>query len=410
MNTNNEYIILMTASLKRDFEFFSKEVWPSSVEELKSYREKLGKSDFSVIVKIEDGRFWAYIEKIPSEKQDHQGRPMYYIVTAQGNIGNNPIAETIFKIAVAAVEDMKGLGKKFDQTFTSEYISSFDNCRHTLDTESEIRDKIIMIAEQLSDFTTNNYTLEQGLFSIGNISADKNKFISALNIIKTHNQFEGITLLSASDKSISQTTIDYIQKDIAATQGLIMSTDNKVSTNLLKKKIKPMTSTQDSSTNSSNGSKQSKKGIISTLFGISLILNFVMVIWLMHSQNSVKSIATDMSKKDSLLHLAKLEMVSLANLKTPKYNGTTTLDVASFVETGDVNIKDSANYDYTFKVFSADSIGIYSKGSEVFRGNPKLMKDNDLKKILAEFSEKIKPYISSTEQQTNNKKDKKQNR
>ena len=135
-----------------------------------------------------------------------------------------------------------------------------------------------------------------------------------------------------------------------------------------------------------------------------------MVIWLMHSQNSVKSIATDMSKKDSLLHLAKLEMVSLANLKTPKYNGATTLDVASFVETGDVNIKDSANYDYTFKVFSADSIGIYSKGSEVFRGNPKLMKDNDLKKILAEFSEKIKPYISSTEQQTNNKKDKKQNR
>ena len=407
MNTNNDYLTLMTASLKKDFEFFSKEVWPSSVEELKSYREKLGKSDFSVIVKIDSDRFYAYIEKIPSEKQDHQGRLMYYIVTAQGNIGDNPIAETIFKIAVAAVDDINELGKKFDKIFTSEYISSFDSCRHTLDTESKIRDKIIMIAQQLSDCTTSTNTLEQGSFTFGSISADKNKFISALNIIKTQNPYEGVTLLSASDKSINQNTIDYIQNEIAATQGLIISTDNKVNENLLKKKIKPMTSTQNSSTNSSNGSKQSRKGIISTLFGLSLILNLIMGIWLMHSQNSVKNIAADMSKKDSLLNLVKLEMASLTRLKTPKYNGTTTLDVASFVETGDVNIKDSSHYDYTFKVFSADSIGIYSKGLEVYRGNPKLMKDNELKNILTEFSQKIKPYISSTEQRTNHPKTKK---
>ncbi len=397
------YISLMTASLKKDYEFFSQNAWPPSIDELKPYREKFGKTDFSVIVKIDNDTFSAYIEKIPSAKQDHQGRLMYYVVTAQGTIGNNPIANAIKKIAASAVNDIRCLGKSFDAFFTSEYIAKFDDCRHTSKTESDITEQLLAISDTLSDYIPETYSFEHNFLIIDSFEDNMGKFNSSLNYVTSSNQSDGITLLIACDKTINQDTAVYIKNQLPFMQGLIISTNNRLGLykiDIQKKKTK-LAQTPESSPNSSTSSNGSKSKTISALLLISLILNILLAIsvGMRYSKSYVQNLEESSLKKDSTISLMEKD---LNDLRTPCLNNSVYLDVDKFLNTGDVRIystfQDSLQcYDYTFKVFSRDSIGIYDVLGEVFRGKPKSLSDSTLQSILTDFSQKIQPYIQTTD-------------
>lgn len=393
----------MTASLKKDFEFFSHKAWPPSIEELKLYREKFGKTDFSVIVKIEKDTFYAYIEKIPSAKQDHQGRQMYYVVTAQGTIGDNNIAKAVKKFAASAVNDINSLGESFDKIFTTEYLAKFDDCRHTSTTEDAITDNLLAISNSLSDISSKTYLLEHNLFIIGSVSENKTNFIDTLNLLVASKPSDGISLLVACDKTVNQDTAVYIQNHLQVARGLIISDNNQLGLykiDMQKKKSK-VASTMENSPNSPTSSNGSKSKTIFVLLLISLILNILLAIsvGMRYSKSYVQNLEESSLKKDSTISLMEKD---LNDLRTPCLNNSVYLDVDKFLNTGDVRIystvqDSSQRYDYTFKVFSRDSIGIYDVLGEVFRGKPKSLSDSTLQSILTDFSQKIQPYIQTTD-------------
>ncbi len=233
------YITLMTASLKKDFEYFSVNAWPPSVEDLRPYREKFGKSEFSVIVKVkEDGSFSAYIEKMPSKKQDHQGRPMYYVVTAQGEIGDD-VAKTVKILAAAAVTDLAKLGEKFDEKFSTEYIATFDDCRHAPETESEIQKKLMLLANSLTLDSVDKVAIEPSVIKIGQLDANTKEFVSKLDVLDSDTKLDGITILVACNNKFTEDTINFIKNGIESpAQGLIVSENNQVGTKTVEKKRK----------------------------------------------------------------------------------------------------------------------------------------------------------------------------
>ncbi len=392
----SEYISLMTASMRKDFEFFSENAWPPSVEELKPYRERFGKGDFSVIVKIVDGSFSAYIEKIPSAKQDHQGRLMYYVVTAKGKTGDTQLAKAVKKIAAVAVSDLKNLGESFVREFPTEYIAKFDDCRHTAETESEIQEKLIEIAEALPD-NSDADDLTKEIIKIGSLNENKDQFCSALNILESETQHEGISLLVACCNTIKNEAVDFIKQGIEnPSQGLIISDNNQIGKqDIVKKKM----SSPDSSP-LLNGSKWRTMLII--LLG-SLILNILLAIGVgtRYSTSFVSNLEDSLSKKESIISLQAAEIVELTKLKKANFRDTIILDVESFVNSGLIktyaDTKDSAaRYNYAFQVVSPDTISIYRDGCEICRNNTKMLADIDkLYQLFAEFNEKMTQYFNA---------------
>lgn len=395
----SEYISLMTASMKKDFEFFSENAWPPSVENLRPYRERFGKGDFSVIVKIVDGSFSAYIEKMPSQKRDHQTRFMYYVVTAQGNTGDNEIAKAVKKIAAAAVSDLKNLGEFFDREFPTEYIAKFDDCRHTAETESEIQEKLIEIAEALPD-NSDADGLTKEIIKIGSLNENKDQFCSALNILESETQHEGISLLVACCNTIKNEAVDFIKQGIEnPSQGLILSDNNQIGKqDIVKKKM----SSPDSSP-LLNGSKWRTMLII--LLG-SLILNILLAIGVgtRYSTSFVSNLEDSLSKKESIISLQAAEIVELTKLKKSNFRDTIILDVESFVNSGLIktyaNTKDSAaRYNYAFQVVSPDTIIICCDGVEIFHNSVKKLSDveniDKMYQLFVDFNEKISQCLSA---------------
>lgn len=400
-----EYITLMTASLKKDFEYFSVNAWPPSVEDLRPYREKFGKSEFSVIVKVkEDGIFSAYIEKMPSKKQDHQGRSMYYVVTAQGEIGSD-VAKVVKILAAAAVTDLTKLGEKFDEKFSTEYIATFDDCRHTPETESEIQKKLILLANSLTVDSVDKGAIEPSVVKIGQLDANTKEFVSKLDVLDSDTKLDGITILVACNNKFTEDSINFIKNGIESpAQGLILSENNQVGTKKVEKKKKMSSRLMtESSINSSSFSPVKKKKINSTICLLSLLLNIVVVICLMSSRSSVKSLTTDLKTKDSLLKSAKEQIVSLESLKTPSFQDTIILDVETFAQSGLLKtyttMTDSAaRYNYAFKVASPDTIIICRDGVEIFHNNVDKLRDlenvDKMYKLFADFNEKLQPYLA----------------
>ncbi len=160
----------------------------------------------------------------------------------------------------------------------------------------------------------------------------------------------------------------------------------------------------ESSTNSSNVSQPKKNGIILSICLLSLLLNIVVVICLMSSRSSVKSLTSDLGTKDSLLNLAKQQIISLEALKTQSFRDTIILDVDSFVNNGLLktytNTKDSATrYNYTFQVLSRDTVCIYRDGEQIFRNSIEKLKGlenvDKMCKLFADFNEKLQQYLNS---------------
>ena len=405
----SEYISLMTASMRKDFEFFSENAWPLSVEDLKPYRERFGKGDFSVIVKIVDGSFSAYIEKMQSSKQDHQRRFMYYVVTAQGKTGDNETAKAVKKIAANAVSDIQKLGEVFDREFPTEYIAKFDECRHTAATESEIQSKLISIAKSLPDISIETDVIKPNVVKLGLLDGNTDNFVAALNILNSENQNDGITLLAACNNTLKDDVIDFIQKEISyPAQGLIISDNNQVGDReIVKKKPRQMNLSQESSKSSSNLLNGLNMKVMKNVFLISLILNAVLVICLMFSRNSVKNLKDDLETKESELNSAKEQIVSLEHLKRPLFQDSISLDVETFVNSGIIKTKNQSQYDYAFQVVTPDTLAIYSNGAVIFRnGIDKLTNIENIDKmykLFADFNDKLSQYLDATPstQQTN---------
>lgn len=336
----------MTASRNRDYEFFSQTPWPPSWQELRDYRVKFGKGDFSVIVKIEDSKFTAFIEKIPSANQDNNRRNLFYVVAAQGVVGDNGIANAVKKIAASAVSDIAELGKVFDREFPADYISNLDNCRHTPETESAIQAKLISLAKSLSEVATEQPALEANIIKIGKLSDEKVNFLNALNLLTSEQQMDGVTFLTACSNKLNDDSAAYLTDSISSpAQGLIISDNIAVETLEIKKKSKFLTT--ESPTISKSGSKK-KSRILTCLLIISVLTNCILISSrqskpeektssLMARQDSINLLKSILANKDDSLATLNGCIDSLNALQC--FNDTAThtavkLDIADFSKSG----------------------------------------------------------------------------
>lgn len=392
----NDYIILHTASVAREFGFYSSEEPDYSIFKK---RYKASFDDKKLIIEITDNNFVMFMSKIPSNKIDKSGRKFFYGLLAKGEIGNNEIVNTTKKLAYAFIDDIDTLSSEFDKIFTSDYLSSLDNKRNSEDTQSKIFANLVNISKGLKEVPSSSEQVENGIIFID--TNGKYDFLSYLNQLSIHTT-KGLTIIFSTD-CIYDSTLSNLENNISTpAQGLIMTIQNKTDMDKILKK-----NSNSDQTKSPNGSK-SKRRTIMWIFLISLIANVILIIYLISLKTSVTNLENVIIQKDSSLNGAKEEICLLKNAKN---NDNVVLDVEKFINDGYIrtykNTADSiSRYQYTFKVFSSDTIGIYCDDKQIFRGNPKLLANNELQLILADFTQKIQPYISTTVQTKEKRKKK----
>ncbi len=360
-----ENIKLMTRSTASDYEFFGTETstaWTGKYQ--KYFFDDTKANGLTLFGEIENAKWKLFVGRIPSSNRDSFTRQLSYILKAEGTRGNSDslyVAKLVTFILKTDFE-MKIIGEKFSNEFTTDFINGLDNKRHTTETENEINEKLESIFKSI-DIEQSESVKEIDGLKFDYFSADNaGKMSELVSLISDQEvQIDGKIMFAVTMLPIESSETDTIFAESDKPNGLVLTTNKEFSDALpiVKKKSFSLRSkaATESPTTSRSGWTRALKTLIVLLI-ISLITNCVLILRPFGNQERTLSI---MAKQDSLNLLKKSlddntvlltkANRSLDSLKRMQCYKNTQFDLAEFAKTGNCRIFIENKTD-TFTVYS----------------------------------------------------------
>lgn len=361
-----ENIKLMTRSTASDYEFFGTETstaWTNKYQ--KYFFDDTKANGLTLFGEIEKAEWKLFVGRIPSSNRDSFTRQLSYILKAEGTRGNSD-SLYISKLVTFILKndfEMKIIGEKFSNEFTTDFINGLDGKRHTTETENEIKEKLERIFQSI-DIEQPECVKEIDGLKFDYFSADNAGKISELvSLISDKEvQIDGKIMFAVTMLPIESTETDTIFAESDKPNGLVLTTNKEYSDALPIVKKKSFSHRSKEETESRNSSRigwTKTLKILTVLLIISLITNCVLIF--SRSSGNVERTSSLMAKQDSLnvlkkslddyaVSLTKANR-SLDSLKEMQCYKGIKFDIAEFAKSGKCRIYD-VNQTDTFTVDS----------------------------------------------------------